>query len=160
MKYELVPQSQRRTSFIPHDLRYFDRHFNRAPMGDAWELPPVSVHGKIYKAADFVVWMLRAPVVSQKAKDALEALLAGSVEFLPFHSIKGASYFAVNVLSHDDRDPIYKPNAGSVPLVDERVGAVIRDHGLSGVALADPSNNIGRRIVRGESLQDLPGLVG
>jgi hypothetical protein len=160
MKYKLVPQSRRRFSFIPHDLSYFHSHFICEPMSDCWHLPPVMRHGTSYRAADFVLWMLRAPVVSERAKDALSQLCADLVEFLPFHPIKGAAYFTVNVLSRDDRHPICKTDPGSVVFVDERFGAIVRDYGLSGVALADPSIEIGPRVIRGESLHDFPGLVG
>ena len=99
MKYELSPQSTRRYSFIPDDLRYFNSHFICKPMTSFWVLPPVTPYGTSYKAADFVVWMLVAPVVSQKAKDALGEICLGLVEFLPFYPIKGKPYFAVNVLN-------------------------------------------------------------
>jgi hypothetical protein len=160
MKYELAPQSKRRFRFLVDDLRYFNAHFTCEPMIDSWELPPVTPHGSSYKAADVVSWMLRAPVVSERAKEALSGICTDLVEFLPFHSVKKKRYFAVNVLNRDDRQPIYKSDPESVVFVDERFGAVVRDHGLSGVALADPTIDIGRRIVRGQSLHDFPGLVG
>ncbi|MGZ3173512.1 MAG: hypothetical protein ACXWJC_10835 [Croceibacterium sp.] len=160
MKFELAPQLNRRFSFIPDDLRYFKTHFVCEPMAYSWELPPVTPDGTSYKAADFVLWMIRAPVISERAKDALSNLCAGLVEFLPFHPIKGRPYFAVNMLNRDDRQPIYKTDPESVAFVDERFGAVVRDFKLSGVALADPANDINRRVVRGQSLHDFPGLVG
>jgi hypothetical protein len=160
MKYELVPVSARRFCFIPADLRYFSTHFVCEPMLTFWQLPAVATYGRSYKAADFVLWMLRAPVVSQRAKDALSGLCHGLVEFLPFHPIRGAPFFAVNVLNRDERQPIYKASTDGVVLVDDRFGAVVRDSALTGAALADPSNDIGRRIVRGESLHDFPGLIG
>ena len=129
-------------------------------MAGSWELPPVTPHGVSYKAADFVLWMLRAPVVSERARAALESPLEGLVEFLPFHSVRRAPYYAVNVLARDDRAAIFKDDPKGVVLVDERVGEVIREHSLTGAALADPSNAIGGRIVRGESLHDYPGLLG
>jgi len=129
-------------------------------MKASWELPKVTPLGTSYRSADFVPWMLRAPVVSMRAKDALSELCTGLVEFLPFHPIKGVPYFAVNVLSRDEQMPIHKTDPSSVPLVDDRFGEIVRECRLSGVALADPANDIGRRIVRGESLHDFPGLVG
>jgi hypothetical protein len=129
-------------------------------MAGTWEVPPVSVHGKSYKAADFVGWMLTAPVVSERARDALSDLCGRLVEFLPFHAIRGEPYFALNVLSQDERQPINKAHGKGVVRADERFGEVVRDNALSGVALADPSRDIGRRVVRGESLHDFPGLVG
>ncbi len=129
-------------------------------MKESWVPPAVSVSGKSYKVADFVLWMLRAPVISLKARDAISDLCGGLVEFLPFHEIKQAPYFAVNVLSRDVLQPIYKTTPDSVVFVDERFGDAVRDNGLTGVALADPANSIGRRIVWGESIHDFPGLVG
>ena len=129
-------------------------------MAMAWAIPPAKPYGKSYKAADFVAWALRAPIVSKRAKYALEGICTDLVEFLPFHEIKGDPYFAINVLNLNPNAPIHKPKPQGVPLVDERFAVIIRDCGLSGVALADPRNSIGRRIVRGESLHDFPGLVG
>lgn len=160
MRYEIFPESARRFAFIPDDLRYFHNRFVCEPMAHTWEIPPAKPEGKSYKAADFVSWMLCAPVISTRAKHALEGVFAGLVEFLPFHAIRGDPYFAVNVLNTDPQAPIHKPDPQSVPLVDESVGAIIRDCKLSGVALADPQKDIMRRVVRGESLQDFPGLVG
>jgi hypothetical protein len=160
MRYELCPLGKRRFAFIPDKLSYFGTHFQCEPMADGWNIPLVTLSGTSYKAADFVHWMLCAPVISERAQEALKELCEGLVEFLPFHAIKGVPYYAVNVLNRDYRQPIFKEDADSVPLVDERIGEVIRDHRLTGVALADPANNIGRRIVRGESLHDFPGLVG
>jgi hypothetical protein len=159
-KYELVPLSNRRFSFLVDDLRYFNTHFVCEPMGKTWQLPPVTPYGTSYEAADFVHWMHRAPVVSERAKDALSELCENIVEFLPFHPIKGRPFFAMNVLCRDDAQPIYKTNPESVVFVDERFGEVVRNSGLSGVALAEPTNDIGRRVVRGQSLHDFPGLVG
>jgi hypothetical protein len=160
MRYELVPQSERRFRFIPSDLSYFHCHFICEAMAHAWELPSVTLDGTSYKATDFVSWMLRAPVVSEKAKNAMAGICEGLVEFLPFHPVKGRAYWAVNVLNRDPQQPIYKHAAHSVVFVDGRFGATIREQCLDGVALADPSNDITRRVVRGQSLHDFPGLIG
>lgn len=160
MQYEICSDTTRRFFFIPDDLRYFKKHFICEPLSSDWEVPPVRILGKSYAAADFVSWMACAPVISENAKCSLEEICSGLVEFLPFHAIKGKPYFAMNVLSQNPKAPIHKPGPNSVPLVDERFGAVVRDRALSGVALADPAICIGRRVVRGESLHDFPGLIG
>jgi len=160
MRYELCPQSKQRLSFIPDDLRYFNDRFIGEPMSEGWTIPTVSTAGTSYKAADFVLWMLCAPVVSLRVREALANICMGLVEFLPFHTISKSPYFAMNVLSRDTLMPIYKTSPNSVVYVDERFGAIVRNNGLTGLALADPENDIGRRIVRGESLHDFPGLLG
>jgi len=161
MKFEIFPISTKRyCSFIPHDLRYFHTHFICDSMAETWEMPPAELYAKSYKPGDFVSWMLKAPVISVRAKEALESICKGLVEFLPFHSIRGKAFFAVNVLCRDPEMPIFKPGLNEVPLVDERFGAVLRDHRLTGIALADPANNIMRRVIHGQSLHDFPGLVG
>lgn len=82
---------------IPHDLVYFQTHFIGEPMPEDWTLPPVEISGKSKKLGDFVIWMLTAPVVSEKAKNVLESAFKSELQFLPFHSIKGKLYFAMNV---------------------------------------------------------------
>ena len=158
--YELVINPRRRFAFIPHDLRYFQDHFVCEPMGSDWKAPPVTITGKSYKSADFVVWMQRAPIVSPRAKDTLGRLCSGLVEFLPFHAIKGIEHFAMNVLSRDRQTPIYKVDPQSVVFVSDEFGKLLRDHELSGAELANPSDNIGQKIVRGETVNVFPGLVG
>jgi hypothetical protein len=160
VKYELVPLGNRRFAFIPHDLRYFEKHFRCEPMANGWKLPPVTSTGASYKPADFVLWMLRAPIVSGRAKEALQGLCEDLVEFLPFHPIKSTSLYAVNVLTRDSGQPIFKEGPDSLVFVDERIGEVIRDQRLTGVALADPAIGTARRVVRGKSLHDFPGLAG
>jgi len=94
-------------ALIPHNLEYFSNHFIGERLGDAWTPPPVSINGKSKKLRDFVSWMERAPVVSQRARQILEPLLGDNVEFLKFHEILGKSYFALNVLRLEnilDRD--------------------------------------------------------
>ena len=145
MTYELVVRSRRRFAFIPHDLRYFQDHFVCQPMSTDWEVPPVQVIGKSYKSADFVSWMQRAPVVSPRAKAALANVRSGLIEFLPFHPIKGVEHFAINVLSLDDRKPIHKTHPQSVIFVNDDFGRILRDNALSGVELADPTDEISRR---------------
>ena len=129
-------------------------------MASHWEIPPVTIIGKSHKSADFVLWMQTAPIVSTKAKEALESLYSDLLEFLPFHSVRGVPHFAMNVLCCDSRKPIHKADLHSAIFVNDEFGGVLKDRQLSGVELADPSENIGRKIVRGECVNVFPGLIG
>ena len=84
---------------IPHDLSYFNRYFVGRPIDIPWVAPPIEVSGKSKKLPDFVGSVLSAPVVSERAKRALEPFIAPYVQFLPFHSIRNKAYHAVNVLA-------------------------------------------------------------
>jgi hypothetical protein len=90
----------------------------------------------------------------------LEGLCAGLVEFLPFHPIKGKPYFVLNVLNLDAQEPIHKADPHSSIFVDREFAVLLRDHALSGVELANPADDIGRMIVRGQTVNVFPGLVG
>jgi len=160
MNYELVIRSHRRPSFVPHDLRYFNTHFVCQPMRTDWHIPPAELIGKSYKAPDFVLWMQRAPVISLRAKEVLDGLCVGLVEFLPFHSIKSKPYFAANVLSLDSQKAIHKTDPQGLVFVNSEFGALLRDHALSGVELADPGDEINRRVARGQTVNVFAGLVG
>jgi hypothetical protein len=160
MKYELVIRSTRRPSFVPHDLRYFDDHFICQSMANSWEIPPAEILGRSYKPADFVLWMNRAPIVSEKAKIALSSPCGELVEFLPFHSLYGKKFFAVNVLNMDRNLLIYKKDPKSAVFACERFGTIVRDNLLSGLEMADPTEDIDRKILNGESVNAFPGLVG
>ncbi len=161
MIYLLQPVSNKRFSYIPDDLRYIHTHFIGKAMADDWELPPVTVNGKSYKVSDFVGWMLRAPIISERARSALANICDGLVEFLRWYDIKKKPYYAMNVLSFDQSMPIHKRDAMSKIYVDERFGAVLRDHNLTGVALANTDDSITmRKILLGEDLNLFPGLLG
>ena len=160
MKYELVIGTKGRVSFVPDDLRYFNDHFICERMAYDWEIPPAKMIGKSGKTADFVSWMLRAPVISEKARKCLAETCGELVEFLPFHSIKNQKYYVMNVLNRDMSRPVFKTDKSSVVYVDEIFGSIIRDNFLTGVHLADPDSDIGRKIVRGESVNCFPGILG
>lgn len=83
---------------IPHDLNYFHTHFIGKPMPLDWIPPQVTLSGKSKKLPDFASWMTCAPVVSEKAKQALEPILNSYVQFLPFHEIKEKKFYAMNVI--------------------------------------------------------------
>lgn len=160
MIYELVCMTKGRVFFIPEDLRYFKNHFVCQNMEDNWEIPPVKMVGVSGKAPDFVSWMGCAPVISEKATDLLYPICQDLVEFLPFHQIREKKYFAVNVLSRDSRKAVFKKSPLSAVFVRDSFGEILRDNGLTGVALADPSDNIGKKIVRGEHVNCFPGVLG
>ena len=82
---------------IPHDLDYFQTHFVGKTMPEDWPPPPIELSGKSKKIPDFMSWMTSAPVISEKAKLALEPILNGYAQFLPFLDIKGKKFYAMNV---------------------------------------------------------------
>ena len=129
-------------------------------MASGWQIPPAKLIGTSYKPADFVIWMVMAPVVSERAKDALAGICAGLAEFLPFHPIGRHSYFALNVLSFDEGAPIFKRDPYGPVLVAQAFGDLLRDHALSGVELGDPADDIMRKVALGLPLNVFPGLVG
>jgi hypothetical protein len=95
--WKLVGGGNRYIGLIPHELAYFQTHFIGRPMPIDWVPPPVTISGKSKKLSDFVIWMLTAPVVSEKARIALESAFNDYVQFLPFHHIKDKPYFVMNV---------------------------------------------------------------
>jgi hypothetical protein len=80
-------------------LDYFRDHFVGHPMAHDWSPPPFELSGKSKRVRDFLSWELTAPLVSEKAKSALEPLCTGHAEFLPFATIKRVQFFALNVLT-------------------------------------------------------------
>lgn len=83
---------------IPHDLAYFNEYFIGMPIPTPWTPPTVELDGKSKRLPDFVSWMKSAPVISDRARCVLEPLVGAAVQFLPFHSLKGKPYYAMNVL--------------------------------------------------------------
>jgi hypothetical protein len=81
---------------------YFWTHFAGKPMRAKWRTPKFGILGKSRTLRDFVGWALAALVITQKARDSLEPLIAPHVEFLPFATIKGKKLSAVNVLQVTD----------------------------------------------------------
>jgi hypothetical protein len=82
---------------IPHDLGYFHHHFNGVRMSSGWQPPPISISGKSKKVPEFIGWVRGAPIVSEKAMQALAPALNDFVQFFPFHEIKGKKFYAMNV---------------------------------------------------------------
>ena len=103
--WRLETEGDRYLSLIPHDLNYFHDHFTGRTMTD-WQAPPITINGKTKRLPDFVLWMIGAPIVSERAWSALESLLGAHVQLLPFHHLKEKRYFALNVLEvlHDVLD--------------------------------------------------------
>ena len=86
----------------PVDLAWFDGRFDARPMGQDWRPLPLELVNRSKKLRDFVSWTVGAPLVSLRAREAIEALGPGAIEFLPFHPLKGKPYFAMNVLQTAD----------------------------------------------------------
>ena len=103
-------------------LDYFNTHFIGSPMWKDWAPPPIRIDGKNKRIRDFVSWMLSAPVVSEKCKEALEPSISPYVEFLPLINLRKNTYFAVNViflaeaLDLDNSDILYAPDDPNVIL--------------------------------------------
>ncbi len=97
------------------EIDYFQTHFIGEKMVYNWVVPPVRIQGKSKRLRDFVSWMLSAPVISQRAKEALEPIIAPYVEMLPLVQLRGKQYYAVNVLRLVDcldrkrSDIVYSP---------------------------------------------------
>ena len=73
-------------------------HFLGQKIEMPWSPPPCEMTGKSKRLPDFVCWMKPVPVVSERARNALLVLVRDAVQFLPFHSLRGKPYYALNVL--------------------------------------------------------------
>ena len=126
----------------PVDLTWFCDRFDAKPMDEDWQPLPLELIHKSKKLRDFVSWMICAPLVSQRARDAIEALCPGAVQFLPFHALKGKPYFAMNVLQtaevldfeasdvlrSDDTGEVFHVNACAfVPGLSEQLPPLFKD---------------------------------
>ena len=80
-------------------IDYFNGSFISKSLVDKWESPPIRVQGKSKRIRDFVSWMNSAPVVSEKAKKALDSLIGKHCEFLPLIKLRGKQFYAINVLT-------------------------------------------------------------
>jgi hypothetical protein len=81
-------------------LSYFRDHFAGRPMMAGWQPPVIDVRGGPRKRLpDFVSWMLSAPVITSKAKLALEPLIAPHAEILPLRAVRKTQLYALNVLT-------------------------------------------------------------
>jgi hypothetical protein len=81
-------------------LDYFRDHFVGQSMKADWQPPAIDVRaGQRRRVPDFVSWMLSAPVITLRARLALEALIAPHAEILPLATVRGVELYAVNVLT-------------------------------------------------------------
>lgn len=129
----------------------------------------------------------QAFLVSARAKEMILQLDRAAVEFLPFDSFKGRDLFAVNVLRTEDfldmdrtefmsgtsqtpshvvwqdqlpteLPPIFKVKGSSNTYVSESFGQKAVELSMTGVRLADPKKNRFEQVVRGEQINEFPGL--
>ncbi len=140
-----------------------------------------------------MAWMMQAPLVSQKAKQRIEELCGGDVQFLPFDNFRGKQYYAMNVLKTElvldlkkcngvrDSDtgklltlssrqfrrqlpnnlaPIFKDeNFTSEIYVTDRFAEMVITHGLTGLALADPSVDQLKNVIKRIDPNVVPGVI-
>ena len=152
-----------------------------------WVPPQFEVLNKSKKVADFTSWQIggRTFLVSRRAKEAIEELCGDDVEFLPFATIKRTELFAVNVLrqvaivdwaacsadagilcggyalmSNVGQLPaLFKdPRESGTTFANDELGRIAVERNLTGLQLADPRKQLGRMIVRGEPINEYPGL--
>src|SRR2546425_5985240 len=83
-------------------IDYFQTHFVGESMQEGWTSPGIRISGRSKRLRDFLSWMSSAPVISEKAKDALEDLIRPYAEILPLIELRGKLYYAVNVLKTVD----------------------------------------------------------
>lgn len=101
---------------IRTNLEYFRNNFIGLPMHNHWVPPTLRIVGKSKRNRDFISWMLTAPVISERGKEALQLIIAPYVEFLPLIKLKNVQYFALNVtcliecLDKARSDILYAPN--------------------------------------------------
>ena len=96
--YSFYPNGEDALVLVPADLNYFQDHFVGKHMAATWVSPVFTVSSKSRPVRDFISWFSAAMVVSERAKESLEPLIGRNVEFLPFATIKGSKFFAVNVI--------------------------------------------------------------
>ena len=84
------------------DLNYFKTHFVGESMKATWVPPQFEIIGKSKKLRDFVSWMLQAPVISERAKIALEPLVGRYAEILPLTQLRNRMFYGVNVTKFID----------------------------------------------------------
>lgn len=175
-------------SIVSCDLAYFRDHFVGRSMAESWVPPRFELTHKSGRPKDFISWELTVPVVSARAKQCLAELCAGSVEFLPLGQIKGADYFAINVLAvldvldeqRSDADyfsgkmvalrkaefrvlppgipPIFKVPQWSSVYVRRPFAETVVANKLTGAIFADPHLDNFRQIVKGDSINVFPGV--
>jgi hypothetical protein len=97
--YSFYPNGENAPYLVDEsEFGYWWTHFSGKPMRQDWRPPKFSVHCQSRPIRDFVSWSLSAPLVTERARAGLEALIDPYVEFLPFATIKGQSLYAVNAI--------------------------------------------------------------
>jgi hypothetical protein len=94
----LYAKSNDRLSLGPADLSYFKNRFVGKKLPRNWTAPPVEIYDKSKPMGDFVGWMLKAPVISEKAKKILEPFISKYVQFLYMMEMKDTKLYAMNVI--------------------------------------------------------------
>jgi hypothetical protein len=186
--WELNADPNRHLCVQQSDLRFFQDRFVGMPMSAGWQTPPYEILTRSRRVADLTSWQIgsRAFLVTERARDAIAELCGSDVEFLHFDQIKGSLLFALNALRIEDlrdrsrasandeiwgmspvlfddvdpRDipPMFKCGPDSPIYVSNEFGAMAVREKLTGVRLADPEKIRVQQIVRGEPLNEFPGL--
>lgn len=86
---------------LQSDLEYFQDRFVGRPM-QVFQAPEIRVLGKTKRLRDFVSWMLTAPVISEKAKIALNSLIHPYAQIFPLIDLRGKQYYTINVTALSD----------------------------------------------------------
>jgi hypothetical protein len=98
----LFVSPKRALSVGPGPLGYFADHFVGRPMGRDWTAPTCEVSGRTRRPRDFLSWVPSAPVISERAKQAIESVSGVNVEILPLLELSGSKFYALNVLDETD----------------------------------------------------------
>jgi len=155
---------------------YFWNHFVGKPMARGWHPPKFSIVYPYRPVRDFVSWS--DPIVSERAKNCLEPVIGPFVEFLPFASIKGKSFYAVNVLEVIDclnrrasepcvgkfvfnekklrPVPIFKVPKVTHIFVSDVFAQIVVDHKLTGAGFDDPENFLWVKKPWNRTMEGLP----
>ncbi len=97
--FSFYPNGEDALTLVQVDAEYFEKHrFVGSPMAASWQSPRLRILGLPKPLRDFVSWDLSVLVVTPKAREALERLIAPYVEFLPLVQVKGHELTAVNVV--------------------------------------------------------------
>lgn len=112
-------------SVDPGPLEYFTHHFVCRPMSEGWAPPNIKVSGQSRAPKDFVSWVSTAPIVSERAKTAIQSIPGANVEYLPILNRAGQAFYALNVLEESDEldfdrsKLILDENSNSIPMIEE-----------------------------------------
>lgn len=96
--WRLNLDGDKNVALIPDSLEFFFDRFTGRRMVESWSAPPVSISNKSKPLADFLSWMIQAPVVSERARSLL-GVFVDHLEFIPLLEMGGTQYFAVNVVT-------------------------------------------------------------